>query len=165
MYYCSSIIHSGNAAPFILWPLPEGHHKGVDVTHKIHAHTHTHTKSLLELLLLNVSTPVLVQNCEHFFPICIRWAVQSHLCKERLEVKCARSYIAEREKERETKRASERDDRCGRERSITEWQESRKARGWIEMSHLLIRSNDFYSTTDGIYQYTPCSASLSYIPL
>lgn len=30
------------------------------------------------------------------------------------------------------------------------------------MSHLLIRSDDFHSSTDDIYQYTPCSASLSY---
>lgn len=53
-----------------------------------------------------------------------------------------------------------------RDRQTWEWKLNHKkakiVRGWIEMSHLLIRSDDFHSSTNDIYQYTPCSKSLSY---
>lgn len=37
-----------------------------------HTPTHTCTPSLLELLLFDVSTLVLVQDCKHFSPVCFR---------------------------------------------------------------------------------------------
>lgn len=47
---------------------------------------------LLQLLFLNESALVLVQDSKHFLPVCLRQASKSHSCKEQLEVKCAWSY-------------------------------------------------------------------------
>ena len=98
---CHWLHSQKNGASLAQRPLPEANTMDVDVTHM---HSHSHTLSLLELLLLNVATPVLVQDCKHSFPICLRGASQSHSCKEWLEVECARGYKCrerKREKERE----------------------------------------------------------------
>lgn len=61
------------------------------LTTKVHTHTLTHTLSILEFLLLDVATLVLVQDCKHLFTNILGRTIQPDLCNERFKVKGARS--------------------------------------------------------------------------